>query len=210
MQELEDLVAEAAAGNEAAWWLLWEEVEPGLERLLRNPRVTGRMSQSEDDVRNIMVNIMEKLRDDGSRRLRKYVEQDRREGGFKAWLAVVTKRIVVDYMRAHTDYVDRRHSHSAKSAAGRWVIPGELPSDSQLVGSRPPVTDRGMALALLRYAYETLPKDQLAALELWILNKPYDTIAAELELESARVANKLVRAALERLRRRFRDGGEAK
>ena len=200
---LEELVSDAASGNEAAWWLLWEEVEPKLERILRNPRVTGRLCGNIDDIRNILVAVMDKLLADDRRRLRSYVEKkSNQKGGFPAWLAVVTKRVAIDYIRSHDDYIDRRHKD--ESSAGMWVIAKELPSDSQLFGNRPPVTDRGSALALLRYAYSTLPEDQMAALEMWILNKPYTDIAADLKVESAQDAHKMVRAALERLRRRFR------
>ncbi len=201
---LEDLVADAAAGNEAAWWLLWEEVEPRLERLLSNPRVTGRLSADVDDVRNILVGVMEKLRDDNSRRLKSYLESGRDTGGFEAWIVVVTKRTAIDYMRAHHDYVDQRRNLDV-AGAGEWVIPKELPSDSQLIGNRPPVTTRGAALALLRYAYDTLPPEQMQALELWILNTPYESIAEKLAMESAQEAQKRVRAGLERIRRRFRE-----
>ena len=202
---LEDLVADAAAGNEAAWWLLWEEVEPKLERLLSNPRVTGRLSADVDDVRNILVAVMEKLRDENSRRLKSYVEgRDGSAGGFEAWVVVVTKRIAIDYMRAHHDYLDQRRNPDS-AEAGEWVIPKELPSDSQLVGNRPPVTTRGAALTLLRYAYDTLPPEQMQALELWILNTPYGGIAQKLDIDSAEEAQKRVRAGLERIRRRFRD-----
>lgn len=203
-------MADAASGNEAAWWLLWEQVEPKLERILSNPRVTGRISGNVDDVRNILVSVMEKLLDQDRRRLKSYLEKkSNKKGGFPAWLAVVTKRVAIDYMRSHEDYVDRRRSRGEESAAGMWVIPNELPSDSQLFGHRPPVTDRGSALALLRYAYATLPENQMAALEMWILNKPYCDIATDLQMESAEVANKMVRAALERLRRRFRESSSS-
>jgi DNA-directed RNA polymerase specialized sigma24 family protein len=207
---MDELVADAASGNDAAWWLLWEQVEPKLERILSNPRVTGRLSGNIDDVRNILVSVMEKLLDQDRRRLKSYLEKkSNKSGGFPAWLAVVTKRVAIDYMRSHDDYVDRRRSRGEESAAGMWVIPGELPNDSQLYGNRPPVTDRGSALALLRYAYSTLPEDQMAALEMWILNKPYSEIAAELKIDSAESANKMVRAALERLRRRFRESASS-
>jgi DNA-directed RNA polymerase specialized sigma24 family protein len=210
---LDDLVADAASGNEAAWWLLWEQVEPRLERILQNPRVTGRLSGNVDDVRNILVAVMEKLLDKDRRRLKSYLEKKSeksdKKGGFPAWLAVVAKRVAIDYMRAHEDYVDKRRTRGEDSAAGMWVIPSELPNDSQLFGHRPPVTDRGSALALLRYAYSSLPPEQMAALELWILNKSYGEIATDLELESAEAANRMVRAALERLRRRFRESSSA-
>ena len=163
------------------------------------------MSGDEDDVRNMLVALMEKLREDDSRRLKDYLEKHRGDlDGFEGWLVVVAKRVAIDYMRAHHNYIDRRREINA-STAGKWLVPDTLPSDSQLVGHRPPVTSRGSALTLLRYAYETLPKEQMSALELWILNRPYDEIATELEMGSAADASRAVKAGLERLRRRFRE-----
>ena len=72
-------------------------------------------------------------------------------------------------------------------------------------GARPALTNRGAAMTMLRYAYKELPPDQLAALELWIVNSGFDGIASELGLGDSQAAAKLVRAALERLRRRFRE-----
>ena len=160
-------------------------------------------SIDEDEVRNILVTVIEKLQADDYRRLKTYLEQDSKRGGFPAWLAVVTRRIAIDYMRAHPDFIDRRKELEA-SAAGAWILPGELPSNSQLGGHRPPVTNRGSALTLLRFAYESLPEDQMKALEMWILNTDYKEMASTLGLESGKDANKVVRAALERLRRKFR------
>ncbi len=203
--DLSELLIDAASGNDAAWWLLWDTLEPKLERIYSNPRNTGRMSGDEDDVRNMLVALMEKLREDDSRRLKEYLEKHRGDlDGFEGWLVVVAKRVAIDYMRAHHSYIDRRREVNA-STTGKWLVPDTLPSDSQLVGHRPPVTSRGSALALLRYAYETLPKEQMSALELWILNRPYDEIATELDMGSAADANRAVKAGLERLRRRFRE-----
>jgi hypothetical protein len=68
------------------------------------------------------------------------------------------------------------------------------------------MTNRGTALELLRYAAGAVPEPQLAALELWTEGASYDDIARELELAAgADGAEKLVRAAIERLRRRFRE-----
>ncbi len=202
---LPDLLIDACSGNEAAWWILWEQMEPRLLRLFQNPRNTGRMSSNEDDVRNMLVALMEKLREKDSKRLRDFLEKHEGElERFEGWLVVVAKRVAIDYMRGHHDYVDRRREINA-SSAGKWLIPVELPSDSQLVGNRPQVTSRGSALTLLRYAYDTLPKEQMTALELWILGRPYDEIATELAMSSAADASRAVKAGLERLRRRFRE-----
>jgi len=200
--DFDALLYDAAQNNEAAWWLLWEQFEPRLERLLRNPRITGRLSTEDDDIRNILLAVINKLRSDNARRLRDFVKQTEK-GTFEAWLVVVTKRVAIDYMRAHHDYVDHRRNLD-RSVQGEWIIPKALPNDSQIFGARASMTNRGTALALLRFAYDNLPKEQIAALELWILNHSYAAIAESLSLESAHDANKLVRAALERIRRHFR------
>jgi DNA-directed RNA polymerase specialized sigma24 family protein len=204
--ELEAVVLRAAAGEEAAWIDLWTALEPRLEGLARQARVSGRLSQNEDDRRNIVVEVMARLRAADMRRLKLYLDARRQNPAlaFVPWVTVVAKRVAIDYMRGHGDYVDRRWNRNPDSAPGAWVNLHTLPGDSRLVGGRPPVTNRGAAMTMLRYAYSELPADQLAALELWIVQHDYPEIAEELGLGDAAAAQRLVRAALERLRRHFR------
>lgn len=204
--ELEALVLRAAAGDETAWTSLWNALEPRLQGLVRQPRVTGRLSQQEDDRRNIVVEVMARLREVDMRRLKLYLEARRQNPRlvFLPWVIVVAKRVAIDYMRGHGDYVDRRRNRNPGSAPGAWINLHTLPGDSRLVGGRPPVTNRSVAMAMLRYAYSELPADQLAALELWIVQHDYPDIAQELGLDGAGAAQRLVRAALVRLRRHFR------
>jgi len=115
---------------------------------------------------------------------------------FKTWLRVVAKRVGIDYLRAHQNYVRGR--------AG-WIAAGTLPPPSRLGGDRPPITDHGTALELLRYAAETVPEPGRTALELWTQSADFQDIARSLGLRSLGDAERLVRAALERIRRRFRD-----
>ena len=203
---LEILVARVVNGDDAAWNTLWSELDQRLHRQLRNPQVVGRLAASEDECRNIFVELMARLRADEFRRLRVFLhsKDERPELDFVAWLRVVAKRVAIDYMRGHDQYIDRRRNRNPDSAAGRWVNVGELPRESQLGGARPAYTNRGAAMKLLRYAYTQLAPDQLAALELWIIQTPFSDIARELELDTPRHAEKLVRAALEKLRRHFR------
>ena len=209
---VEGLVADAAGGNEAAWVALWLQVEPMLLRLARSPRVSGRMSEDEDDCRNIVVEVMARLRDDGFRRLRLYVEQHDRNPGlaFEPWLRVVARRVTIDYMRGHGDYIDRRRNRNPSSPPGRWVHHTPLTSTSRLHGVRPPITNRGAAMAMLRFAYRELPPEQMRALERWIIGVGFVEIADELVLDDDREAKRLVRAALQKLRREFRGAKKAK
>lgn len=207
--EIEDLIPRAVEGDEAAWRSLWEGLEPRLGAVVRKPRFAGRLSRNEDDVRNILVEVMGRLRDDDYRRLRRYLQQKaaKPKMTFMPWLIVVAKRIAIDYLRAHADYIDKRRNLDTESP-GKWVEHGTLPTDSRIDGGRPPVTNQGTALAMLRYAHQMLPPEQVGALELWILQKSFAEIADELQLESPKAAERLLRAALERLRRHFREKGK--
>jgi DNA-directed RNA polymerase specialized sigma24 family protein len=206
--ELETLVAEAAGQDEAAWQNLWAAIEPLLLRIVAQPRFLGRLGQREDDRRNIVVAVMARLRADGFSRLRMYLEarQANPRLQFMSWLRVVAKRVGIDYLRAHPDYV-RRHDANA-SRPGVWVDAKSLPPASQLFGERPPVTNRGTARELLAFAAGAIPEQQLRALELWAQSESFDDIARTLGLPSAQTAERMVRAALERLRRKFRRASE--
>jgi DNA-directed RNA polymerase specialized sigma24 family protein len=206
--ELEPLVERAALGDELAWQRLWTAVEPHLARILARPHFLGRLATLEDDRRNVVVEVMARLRANGFHRLQLYLGARRDSPGlrFMTWLRVVAKRVGIDYLRGHPDYVDRRRQAGA-SSPGRWVEAGTMPPDSQLGGERPPVTSRGTAGELLRYADAAMPPAQRRALELWVACEPYEDIARTVGLASAAEAERTVRAAIERLRRRFRDRG---
>jgi len=201
--DIQRLVTDTLAGDERAWQRLWQHVEPTLYATLRRPQVLGRLSQSEDDCRNIVVEVMSRLRANRFARLGQYVEARRNNPAvpFLGWLVVVAKRVAIDYMRGHETYVDRRHERDA-SSPGAWRDIRTLPSDSQLPGARPAMTGRGTAHELYAFASTDLPIDQRLALAAWLEGATFEDIAAG---GDPREAEKMVRAALVRLRRRFRE-----
>ncbi len=203
---LESLVESAAAGDEQSWQRLWAAIEPRLSQIVAQPRFLGRLGQREDDRRNVIVDVLARLRADNFHRLRIYLDTRTINPALKfmTWLRVVTKRVGIDYLRGHPDYIDRRRDPDRGSAPGEWVEAGTLPSGSKLQGERPPVTNRGTAQQLLCYAAGAIPETQRRALELWVQSESYDEIARALELDDASAAERMVRAAIERLRRRFR------
>ena len=205
--ELEPLVAQAATGDDSAWQELWGAVEPRLLGLVRKPRFLGRLADREDDCRNVIVNVMARLRDDDFHRLHLYLRAraDNPRLTFMPWLMVVTKRVAVDYLRAHPDYIDRRRQADA-STPGAWIDPKTLPPADKLPGARPPMTARGTAMELLRYAKTHMPESQRRAVELWAHSASFGDIAKVLELAEDADAERLVRAGLERLRRFVRQG----
>src|SRR5436190_6099317 len=131
-EKVETLVVAAAGRDELAWQRLWAAIEPPLSRIIAQPRFLGRLGQREDDRRNIVVAVMARLRADQFSRLQLYLDARRTNPRlrFLSWLRVVAKRVGIDYLRAHPDYV-RRHDADA-SRPGVWVDPGTLPPASQI------------------------------------------------------------------------------
>lgn len=205
---LEELVGGAAAGDDLAWQRLWMAVQPRLEGLVRKPGFLGPVGRREDDVRDIVVDVMARLRADGCRRLKIYLDarRDNPRMSFMPWLMVVTKRVGIDWLRRSPEYVDHRRDRERPQdgPAGEWLRLVTLPSESRLPGERPPLTAHGTAMQLLRHAEGVLPPEHRRALELWVEGLDHDEIASRVALGSAAEAERIVRAALERLRRHFR------
>jgi DNA-directed RNA polymerase specialized sigma24 family protein len=200
--ELEDLVALVLRGEVAAWTDLWRLLEPRLTALVRNPRLLGRLARRDDDVRNVVLEVMRKLHEDGHRRLTAFAEVRAKKPdlALMSWLAVLARRTAIDYLRGHGEYLDQRH---LGGVAGAWVEPVTLPTDGKLPRKRPPITDLGTARQLLSYAGAHLPPEQRAALEAWVQGHGFAEIQRDLGLAAPKDAERLVRAALERLRRKF-------
>lgn len=200
--EVEALVVRVCRGDEDAWQPLWELLAPMIDRAACTPRVVGRLAANDDDRRNIVLEVMARLRDDGFRRLHVYLasKETHTDLRFGQWLTVVARRIAIDYVRAHDEYVDRRR----RSAGDAWIVPGTLPPSSRLGGARPPITRRCLAVEMLRYASDVLSADQRSVLELWIHGVGHAEIARMHDVEVEH-AERLVRSALMRLRKHFRD-----
>ena len=110
---MEELVRRVVAGDPRAWHELWDAVQPTLWAITGKWQITGPLSQRDEDRRNIVVEVMERLRADGFRRLKSYLaslepEGNPRAGSFKTWLCTVTARTAIDYVRAHPEYRDVR------------------------------------------------------------------------------------------------------
>lgn len=202
--DVEALVALVVAGDESAWPRLWQAIEPRLYATLRRPHFLGRLSESEDHCRNIVVEVMSRLRADDHARLRAYVEARREKPGlvFRAWLIVVAKRVGIDYLRGLDTYIDRRREAGA-SRPGGWQLLDTLIADSRSPGQAPRITDAATAHEILAFA-EELPAEQQAALRSWLQGRGYDEIAAAHGFPDGRAAERALRAGLERIRRRFR------
>lgn len=190
-EAVEELVGATVAGDAHAWARLWVAIEPPLDHILASPRFLGRLGASIDDRRNIAVAVMARLRARDYHRLRIYLaaRRDNPRLRFLTWLRVVAKRVGVDYLRAHPDYLRGEQ---------KWAELTPLTSPSQVPGERPPVTNRSTAREIL---HASATPEQRRAVELWANGDSFEEIGARLGVADG---EKLVRAAIERLRRRFR------
>src|SRR5262249_4723736 len=109
----------------------------------------------------------------------------------RAWLITLLRYVERDHVRSRLGW-----GEGNKRAVGTDAE--RLPSDGALLGARPPITD---ALTVAKLAAEVqeamteLPDGMRRALELWMDERGFVEIAAELALPDAARARALVRAA---------------
>ncbi|MBI5537148.1 MAG: sigma-70 family RNA polymerase sigma factor [Deltaproteobacteria bacterium] len=198
---MEALLQKVVNGDAASWQALWEAVQPSVWAITGKWQITGPIARREDDRRNIVLQVMDRLRADDFRRIRCFLESTRtRQPGssFRTWLATVTARVAIDYVRAHPEYLDRR-AHGAGERWVRVVSASEFPQD--LDGPSP--HDVATAAELLDSARRVLRAEQLTALCLWLQGDDEAGISKALELGEPADGRRLLRSALKRLRDRY-------
>ena len=121
---------------------------------------------------------------------------------FRAWLLTLVRFVVNDHVRTRLGWASE--SGATKRDLGTGA--DRLSSVSE-PAARPAITDWLTARQLLSEvdrATAAFPEPMRAALNLWVEDKSYGEIAAQLRLADPDAAEKLVRAAKARLRDRFR------
>src|SRR6266508_6030551 len=71
---VETLVERVLSQEAGAWQELFQVVDPRLYALIRRPSFLGRLSQNEDDCRNIVVDVLDALQAQDHARPRRFVE----------------------------------------------------------------------------------------------------------------------------------------
>ena len=206
---LEPLVRKVVGGDARAWQELWVAIEPTVWAITGRWQLTGKLAGRDDDRRDIVVRVMERLREDRFRRLRSYLASAdaRAAGSLKTWLATVTARAAIDHVRAHPEYTDVRRpapvtaDPETTEIRSRWVP--IVPLHDEPDGEPADPTEVMTATRLLEKARGELRSDQLQALYLWLSGHDHAEIADRLELATPRDADRLVRAALKRMRDRY-------
>jgi DNA-directed RNA polymerase specialized sigma24 family protein len=117
-------------------------------------------------------------------------------------LATLAARVAVDHVRSHPEHVDKR----GRRGDERWAKLVALDDVPQLSEERD-LTLRTTALRLLERAREELSVQQLIALSIWLDGASTEVIAERLGLPDKTAGLRVLRAALKRLRDRFREVG---
>jgi hypothetical protein len=207
---LANYVPRVVSGDEAAWKELVGRLEPLLLQLLRRSRTLGPLRHNLDDCRAVMISVLERLNKDDFRGLRLWAPWAEANPGkdFGDWIRIVTVNLARDHMSARLGDRARGGDEAPLNKRMLNTLASLLPGDDdQRLAFRPAMTNVQMARELLEYAARSLEAIQLRALRRWMDGASHDELAAELGLASPRDADKLVRAALARLRRHF--GGHA-
>lgn len=197
-------VPRVVGGDAAAWRELVVRLEPLLIQLLRRSRTLGPLRHSVDDCRAVMTSVLERLSKENFRGLRLYLPWADANPGkdFGDWIRIVTVNIARDHMSSRLG--ERTDDETQLNKRMLNTLASMLPTDDDYrLAFRPSMTNVQMARELLEYAARSLEATQLRALRRWMDGASHDELANELGLANPREADKLVRAALARLRRHF-------
>lgn len=203
------LIDELVGGRTEAWKALVELLHPQIERIVRGSRSLGPLRDSDDHRRNVVTDALEKLARNDHRALAilRHWLAENSDKTLMDWLRIVVTNVARDYVEKQLGAGKPGAGMDEASAKKRLLhtLASALPADDLSPALRPPVTDQQTARQILEYAAEHLPDDQLRALEAWLRQADFAEVgaAAGLARDHAKGGEKLVRAALARLRRQF-------
>jgi hypothetical protein len=198
----DEILRRVLRGDDVAWMALFSHYGPIVEKIVRTNRSMGSYRGSEDDVRNVMAQVFGRLRRDDYHALRTFTAWRNKNSGkaFQDWLTIVTVNVVRNYMSSKLG-PPSQNGENVKQLVN--TLADALPLDSDELSIHPHITTKETAQRIIEFARDNLAEDQLAVLAAWLEGASLNDIASELRLADVRVADRLLRAALARLRRRF-------
>jgi RNA polymerase sigma factor (sigma-70 family) len=190
-------------GDELAWHRLMGRCHDLALALCRRRRFTGDLDQRDDLHRDVAQQALERMRAGDFAGLRRYAAARRRhpETRFIHWLAAVVNNTYIDVLRALPEYQRRRQ------AAARALVRLEVrPLDGEVgdLAGHDPAAAAEVRRILAAVVAADFPAEQRRALLLWLEGNNSAEIAEELGLAGPKETTRLLHAARERLRRRFR------
>jgi DNA-directed RNA polymerase specialized sigma24 family protein len=176
---IELLARRTLAGEPRAWRELWLAVDPAIEEMVGRWRLTGRLSEREDERRDIVVGVMERLAANDFERLRPFHEAlVRRDGSGRAWLCVVARHAALNHTRRHAENL------APGERERRWAEIVPLPDDLDEPLPEPVQAVSAIDAHRIRACAEReLPAEAVEALGLWLLGYEHDETAVRLGLD---------------------------
>jgi hypothetical protein len=225
------LVLGVVHGDRAAWFELTLHIEAWVERHVpRHWRMRkARLSHSEDDVRDVLLETLERVDRDDFRALRQYLERKQQavpdvraqllEGAteltFAGWLAGL-----VDF--AIRDHVRKRYGRRAPASASKddellglpvltkrslhsWAVHPSETQSGHFGGAAAGLSRLLTARSILSYAAEVFDARELRFFGRYLEQATFEELAQEFSLARPELARAEARKLKERLRARFRE-----
>ncbi|HEU4732232.1 MAG TPA: hypothetical protein VFT22_30265 [Kofleriaceae bacterium] len=202
MNQDDEILRQVLRGDQVAWMRLFSRHGPVVERIARTNRSMGSYRESEDDVRNVMTRVFERLRRDDYRALRTFYgwRDQNPNKTFPDWLTIVTVNVIRNYISAKLG-ARNKGGTSIKQLIN--TLADALPPDGGKLSTRPHITTKEAAQRILEFARDHLANDQFSVLAAWLAGTSFGDMVSEIQLTDAKTAERLLRAALARLRRQF-------
>ncbi len=236
VEPLDDVVADplvlgVVRGDRTAWFQLTLYIEQWvLTHVPSHWRMRkARLTQSEDDVRDVMLEVLERVGKDDFRALRQYLdrkladvpdvrnsaeEEEPQLTTFAAWLRGLVDFAIRDHVRKRYGRPSERPDDAHKEENGgptitkrdlqSWAVHPTQPHSGQFGGAQPAVTRVLTARSILRYAAEVFDERELKLFRRYLEQASFEELTTEFELTDKGAAEAEVRKLKERLRVRFR------
>jgi DNA-directed RNA polymerase specialized sigma24 family protein len=167
MNQDEEILRRVLRGDQVAWMALFSHYGPVVERIARANRSMGSYRGSEDDIRNVMAQVFERLWRDDYRALRMFSGwRDKNPGkAFQDWLTIVTVNVVRNYISSKLGSPSQDGA-SVKQLVNTLADALSVDGDELLI--RPHITTKETAQRIVEYARDNLADDQFAVLAAWL------------------------------------------
>jgi len=241
LEPLDDVIADplvlgVVQGDRAAWFQLTLYVEEWVEQHVPTHwrMRKARLSHSQDDVRDVLLEVLERVDRDDFRALRQYLERKLAEvpdvrapdatssrTTFVAWLAGLVDFAIRDHVRKRygraptgqpreSEGDDEGEPADAQVSLSKrdmhsWALHPTQPSSGHFGGAHPALSRMVTARSILDYAAEAFDERELRVFRRYLEQASFDELAEEFALRDAAAARAEVRKLKERLRARFRD-----
>lgn len=239
---LSDVVADPLVygvvhGDRAAWFQLTLHIEAWIEaHVPRHWRMRkARLASSRDDVRDVLLETLERLDRDDCAQLRRYLEQKRAhvpdvrvatetqeahqvddaeaQLSFVVWLAGLVDFVIREHVRKRYGRASRgsarpgevARSTPSKRSLHSWAVHPGEGEAESLPGAAPGVSRILTAHSILSYAAEAFEARELSLFRRYLEQSSFEELAEEFGLSGPEQARAEVRRLKERLRARFRE-----